>query len=119
MAAPERKGVWKHFVRGRLDETFFNIRCDADDDMDDDHDTYALKRALQFYQQAFLESEEEKSLTFCIDTDEEKLMFANWVIEEKLGDFRQENTHIFISELHVSTVGQLVNVPIAEHVSSG
>ena len=40
--------------------------------------------------------------------------FANWIIEHKLGDFRQENTHVFISELYVPTVGEAVMVPIAE-----
>ena len=44
----------------------------------------------------------------------DKLAFANWVIEHKLGDFCQEDTDVFISELYVPTVGEAVMVPVAE-----
>ena len=32
---------------------------------------------------------------FPVETREQKLAFANWLIDEKFGDFRQENTHVF------------------------
>ena len=56
----------------------------------------------------------ENSLTFPFGTDTEKIAFANWIIEHKLGDFCHENTHVFISELYVPTAGEAVMVPIAE-----
>ena len=48
-----------------------------------------------------------QSLTFAIDTETEKLAFANWVIEHKLGDFRHDDAHIFITELYVPAVGRV------------
>ena len=48
----------------------------------------------------------------------DKLAFANWVIEHKLGDFCQEDTDVFISELYVPTVGEAVMVPVAELVDT-
>ena len=53
-------------------------------------------------------------MTFFFEIDEEKIAFANWVIEHKLGDFRHENAHIFISEIYMPVVGEAVMVPIAE-----
>ena len=81
-----------------------------------DGEGYHLKRCLQFFQCDLRadEDEFENSLTFPIGTDTEKIAFAKWVTEHKLGDFRQENTHVFISELYVPTVGEAVMVPIAE-----
>ena len=106
----EREGEFSRaYVCGRLDETVVSIACDSEQG-------YHLKRCLQFFQMTYDEDEEEgdNSLTFFFSSDEEKLAFANWVIEHKLGDFRHDNAHIFISEMYVPAVGRAVTVPIAE-----
>jgi len=104
-----REYEFKNYVCGRLEETFVRIACDSGQG-------YHLKESLQFIQGGYNEDDEEedKSLTFLFSLDEEKLAFANWVIEHKLGDFRHENAHIFISEMYVPAVGRAVTVPIAE-----
>ena len=44
-----------------------------------------------------LEEHGDTTLTavFPVETREQKLAFVNWLIDEKFGDFRQENTHVF------------------------
>ena len=53
-----------------------------------DNEGFHLKTCLQIY--SFYDENDEHSLTFCIETDAEKIAFANWIIENKLklGDFR-------------------------------
>ena len=103
----EREGEFDNYVCGRLEETLVSIACDSGQG-------YHLKRCLQFFQASYDEDDQDKSMTFLFSLDEEMLAFANWVIEHKLGDFRHENAHIFISEMYVPAVGRAVTVPIAE-----
>ena len=107
LMASEADRMTRDFVYERLEQTWASIRCG---------DGYQLKRCLQFFLAGYEGSEQEDdiSMTFPITTDTEKIAFANWIIEHKLGDFCQMNTHVFISELYVPAVGEAVMVPIAE-----
>ena len=98
--------IFNYFVDGRLETTYMTV-CSDDEE-------YHVKECLQFFQEDYDDEGGGNSLTFRIDTDLEKIAFANWVIEHKLGDFCNENTHVFISELYVPTVGEAVMVPVAE-----
>ena len=107
LMASEADRMTRDFVCERIEQTWISIK---------DGECYRLKRCLQFFQCGLSEDEDEfeNSLTFPIDTDTEKIAFANWIIEHKLGDFRHMNTHVFISEMYLPTVGEAVMVPIAE-----
>jgi len=106
----EVHGVMKEFIceLARLEETCISIACE-------NGQGYYLKQGLQF---CLLDDptdfDDVQTLTFLCSLDAEKIAFANWVIEHKLGDFRDENTAIFITELYVPAVGQTVMVPVAE-----
>ena len=112
----ERDGAMKDFVCERLEMTYLTVPCA-------DGEGVTIKDILQFFLPSHdyvpgREDEQDKSLIFPIETDVEKIAFANWVIEHKLGEFRQDNTHIFISEVYAPAAAQPVMVPIAVHAGS-
>ena len=104
----------KHFICGEMiATTIFNVPNPGGSSI------FQLKDALHLLQSEYdNEDHEEKSMIFYISTDTEKLAFAEWVIEEKFGDFCHDNTIIVIGDLHVPVIGQPLMVPIAEQVSS-
>jgi hypothetical protein len=97
---------FEKFIDGRLDVTWLWIRL---------NDKCYSKRCVQIWQGDFLaQSEEDKSITFCIDNITEKLAFANFVIENKLGDFRGKNTQIYVSDLHEPNVLELSDAHVTQ-----
>ena len=104
------KAVMSNFVEGRMDST--NVLVEAGDDA-----SLHVKDALQFFLEGYnddgeLDDGQDASLTFLLSTPAEKLAFADWLIEHKLGDFRQENTHVFVGQMHATAVGKSVLVPV-------
>ena len=88
--------IAKNFINGRMEKTVLAFKRGLDD-------MCGYYAAVQFFQSAFVEGSaepENKSMTFPFNNNIEKIAFANWLIEKKLGDFRDENTHIFVSVLH-------------------
>ena len=103
-----------YFVAGRVDKTMVSMPNDSGDGL-------MLKNCLQFFQDSFYydvdDEEEDKSIIFPMSTDTEKIVFANWLIEQRLGDFCQCDTYVFISEMYVPANGQILSVPVAEVVT--
>ena len=109
----EEQDVVDTFIAGRLDKTVVSMPNDNGNDGE-----MMLKHCLQIYQIAFdeegNEDEEGQAIIFPMDTDYDKITFANWVIEHHLGDFCQCNTHVFISEYYSPAEATCVSVPVAE-----
>ena len=107
----EEQDLATNFIAGRLDKTVISMPNGNDGEM-------MLKYCLQIYQEPFYEEgnedEEGQSIIFAMDTDYDKITFANWVIQHHLGDFQQCNTHVFISEYYVPAEALRVSVPLAE-----
>ena len=107
-----RDKTFNEFVDDRLDTTYMSVILD-------NAEGYALKECLQLFKDDYTDYEGDgQSVTFPIGTDTDKIVFANWVIEQKLGDFCNGNTHVFISDLYVPVVGRAVMVLVAEPVST-
>ena len=83
----------QELVNDRVEKTLVVNQCGANNHMQH-------KSALQFFVKAMEDDMEDKSMTFPIESGVEKIAFANWLIEEKLGKFRDENTHVFSSVFH-------------------
>ena len=117
----ERNGMLASFVAGRIEITHVIFPSVHEDEEDEEEDIgFQRKKAVQFWQLTRDEDDEdhENILTFFISTDQEKLALAEWIIQEKLGDFCNDNAMVYITELHISVTGQAIMVPIAEQVAS-
>ena len=102
-------GDMSFFVEDRMETTNFIVKTG-------DRMVYR-KRCVQFYQYDYHE-DDYCACTFPIETDSEKIAFAEWVIEHKFAEFRQANTDIFTSQIHLAPAvnGQPVLAPVAEVV---
>ena len=78
----------QEMTTGRV-ETTLVVTCDAKNHVQH-------KAALQFFE----EGVEDNIMTIPCETAVEKIAFANWLIEDKLGKYCHGNTHIFTSLLH-------------------
>ena len=92
----ERKGEFaKEFICGRFEHTLLHIACDSGQ-------VYHLKHCVQFFDDGmFYVDGQDSSLTFPFSSDEERLAFANWVIEHKWGTFATK-MHMSLSQRFTS-----------------
>ena len=80
-------------VNDRVEKTLVVSQCGANNHMQH-------KSALQFFVKAMEDDMEDKSMTFPIESGVEKMAFAQWLIEEKLGEFCDEHTSVFFTVFH-------------------
>lgn len=90
------KGEFADFICGRLEET---LLYRAEPERHGESGYYTSKRCLQFVQDPDDYDGHYRSLTFLFSLSHEKVAFANWVVEHKLGDFRHVDASVFATDI--------------------